>query len=81
MNAFEELFTHFPNFRIIVCRDCKFAVVPDQIKAHLNQNHQTLTASTRKNIVEQVGRLDHVAYRTEDVIYPCLLYTSDAADE
>lgn len=70
MNAFEELFTHFPNFRIIVCRDCKFAVVPDQIKAHLNQNHQTLTASTRKNIVEQVGRLDHVAYRTEDVIYP-----------
>lgn len=35
-----------------------------------DQNRQTLTVSKRKAIVEQVGRLDHVAYRTEDVIYP-----------
>ena len=70
MDAFESLFVHFQNFQIIVCRDCKFAVVPDQIKAHLSQSHQTLTVSTRKGIIEQVEKLDHVAYRSEDVVYP-----------
>lgn len=72
MNVLEELFVHLPNFRIIVCRDCKFTVVPGQITAPLNQNHQMLTVSmsTRKAIVEQVGSLDHVAYRSEDVTHP-----------
>ena len=70
MDAFKGLFVHFQNFQIVVCRDCKFAVVPDQIKAHLIQSHQTLTVSTRKGIIEHVEKLDHVAYRSEDVVYP-----------
>lgn len=70
MDAFDGMLTHFQNFQIIVHRDCKFAVVPYRMEAHLNRNHQVLTIDTRKEIIKHVERLDHVAYTKEDVSYP-----------
>lgn len=70
MEAFGSLFIHFPHFQVIVCKDCRFAVVPKHVKAHLKQSHCFLTSRTRNGIVDYVQQLEHIAYRHEDVQYP-----------
>lgn len=70
MDAFHALFVHYTNIQVIVCKDCKSAVVPNQVKTHLKQSHGLLTAKTRDEIAQHVHQLDHVAYRNEDVQYP-----------
>lgn len=79
MDAFNTLFVHFPNFEVIVCKDCRFAVVPDQVKAHLRQSHGLLTAKTRNEIVGHVQQLENIAYRHEDVHYP--VFEEEAINE
>jgi hypothetical protein len=70
MVCFQTLFVHYANFQVIVCRDCKSAVVPSQVKTHLKQSHGLLTTRTRDQIIKQVNQLEHVAHRHEDVQYP-----------
>lgn len=70
MDAFSTLFVHYENFQVIVCKGCRFAVVPDQVKAHLKQSHNSLTLKTRNEIAERIQQLEHIAYRREDVHYP-----------
>lgn len=70
MDCFQTLFVHYPNFQVIVCRDCKSAVVPNQVKTHLKQSHGLLTTSTRDQITKYVDQLQNIAYRHEDVQYP-----------
>ena len=70
MNCFQTLFVHYPNFQIIVCKDCKSAVVPNQVKTHLKQSHGLLTTRTRGQIAKHVDQLHNIAYKHEDVHYP-----------
>jgi hypothetical protein len=70
MFCFQTLFVHYANLQVIVCRDCKSAVVPSQVKTHLKQSHGLLTTRTRDEIIKHVDQLEGVAHRHEDVQYP-----------
>jgi hypothetical protein len=35
-----DLFEYFPNFKVLVCRLCRYAIPPKAIKAHLERKHR-----------------------------------------
>ena len=70
MDAFEQVFQHLPEYRIIVCQKCAFAVVPVQIPRHLGDHHHRIAEETRHSIIEICRNLNDVAQCVEDVRYP-----------
>ena len=70
MDAFEKVFQHRPEYRIIVCITCRFAVVPDQVQTHLQKGHPKVSASSRRSIVQICQNLSEVARTVEEVAFP-----------
>ena len=52
-----EPFIHLPQYRVIVCRQCKYAVLPSQIDAHLSSKKHGLGKDQRQRIVREVGKV------------------------
>jgi len=59
-----------PEYRIMVCKECRFAVPPGQIRTHLTENHADIPVKGRREIADTVQDLDDLAQVKEDVIYP-----------
>ena len=73
MDQFNAIFVHLPQYRIVICKECKLGVVVAHFKTHLSSKHAYLTAKTRKEIVQAaVQEIQEWAKREEDVIYPNL---------
>ena len=70
MEPFNRIFEHRQEYRIIICKTCGFAVVPQQTASHLKKHHPVFTPTVRKTIIEYVQGLDMLARHEEDVIYP-----------
>ena len=70
MEHFYELFSYFREFGVIVCQKCQYAVVPSQIKSHLNRHHLNINSRIRKQINSIVIKLEDIAHMKEDVRYP-----------
>jgi hypothetical protein len=70
MDAFNKLFIHQPEYCVILCRRCKHAVNPAQIKGHITANHCGVTKQQRQQIVDFVAGLSHVAHTPDEVRYP-----------
>ncbi|KAK3669171.1 hypothetical protein LTR78_010947 [Recurvomyces mirabilis] len=70
MADFEDLFRHAPEHRVIVCRKCRYAPVPDQIQRHLKDHHPQISVEQRGEIALTVESLPDLARRPQDVIYP-----------
>ena len=70
MDDFEGLIEHLPQYRIIFCRKCQFAPVPNQVKNHLVAHHPRLSAEQRQSILDKLSSLPDLAYVEADVIYP-----------
>ena len=70
MDNFEGLFIHLPKHRVIICRQCQFAPVPNQIKQHLASHHNRIPAKQRQEIAETVLSLPDLAKTEAEVIYP-----------
>lgn len=80
MQPFEELFVHKPEYQVIICRRCRYAVNPAQIKGHIQSKHQhTTTKQQTRDIARFVDNLSGVARRPKDVVYPNA--TSEAISE
>jgi predicted nucleic-acid-binding Zn-ribbon protein len=47
MDAFNKVFIHQPEYRVIICRRCKYAVNPAQIKGHITANHCSVSKQQR----------------------------------
>ena len=67
---FDGIFQHMQTYKIIVCKRCVFAVVPQQIDRHLREHHPQIDKQNRSRIVERVRTLEAVADNKEDVEYP-----------
>ena len=70
MDGFEKVFQHRPEYRIIVCKTCKFAVVPDQVYTHLQTHRPRMPTILRRSITELYQTLGDVARSVEEVVYP-----------
>jgi hypothetical protein len=46
-----RIFQHMREFRIIRCKTCAYAVVPEQMDGHLKDHHKEISASIRRQIV------------------------------
>jgi len=72
VGSFERVFNHLPEYRIIVCKRCAFAVVPAQVKRHLHDQHPDLSGELRKSIVATSRELSSVTHALDEVQYPDL---------
>jgi superfamily II DNA helicase RecQ len=70
MEDFEEIFQHFPQYQIIVCKACRYAPIPKHVKGHLQKSHKTISSEKQHRIVDVVNNLPNIAQRPEDVRYP-----------
>ena len=70
MDQFSTIFNHFPQYRIIVCKECKSGVIPTHFKTHCDTKHKYLTAYTRRDIIQAAGQIEGLAESEKDVVYP-----------
>jgi superfamily II DNA helicase RecQ len=72
MDQFNTIFQHWPEYRVIHCRQCRFCPVPTQIQAHLDTHHAQIAPRTRRRIAEAAQSIprEQVAYQPDDVVYP-----------
>ena len=70
MEHFGEIFTHFSEFKVVVCQRCMHAVIPSQISSHLTRKHPSTTPQVRREIVTDVEGLHDVATALDQVSYP-----------
>ena len=70
MDAFEKLFAHHREYRVIICKRCKYAVNPAQAKGHIQSKHRTISTTQCAQIVALIDRLSEIARSPEDVRYP-----------
>lgn len=70
MTEFNQLFNHLHEYRVIICRACRYAVVPDQVTAHLAHNHPDIPTQTCKNIQSNTDQMEDLARINKEVIYP-----------
>ncbi len=67
---FNRFFKHMPEYRIILCKRCGYAVIPKQIGGHLSDQHKgEISKKTREAILEFIRGLDNVAWTKDEVIY------------
>ena len=71
MDQFNTIFQHWPDYRVIYCRQCRFCPVPTQIQAHLDAHHAQIAPRTRRRIAEAAQSIsrEQVAYQPDDVVY------------
>ena len=67
---FDGIFQHMQRYKIIVCKTCAFAVVPQQIDRHLREHHPQVDKQKRSRIAATGTALETVAHNEGDVIYP-----------
>jgi hypothetical protein len=53
-----DQFIHLPEFRIIVCKTCKYAVLPSHIDAHFATKPHKLDKQERQRIVAEVAEIN-----------------------
>ena len=70
MEEFNRIFTHKPEFKIIICKACRHAVVPQQIQRHLKDNHPRVQPNKRREIANHTNGMTDVALEHEQVEYP-----------
>jgi superfamily II DNA helicase RecQ len=73
MNSLEEgymRFQHFPEYKILVCVDCRTAVIPGQWETHIARKHPEMPTSTRKATVCRNNSISMLAQTADEVVYP-----------
>ncbi|KAK4981003.1 hypothetical protein LTR28_009532 [Elasticomyces elasticus] len=70
MEQFNRLFRQMPEYRIMVCKECRFAVPPGQIRTRLTEHHAGIPAKASREIADAVRESDSLAQVRKEVIYP-----------
>ena len=70
MDQFNALFEHFPQYRIIVCRRCQYAVAPAHVIRHIQDQHKSISKVQSREIANTATTLHDVAASPEEVVYP-----------
>ena len=70
MDQFNALFEHFPQYRIIVCRRCQYAVAPAHVIRHIQDQHKSISKVQSREIANTATTLHDVAASLEEVVYP-----------
>jgi hypothetical protein len=66
-DVFARHFVHSQQYRIVICMECRTAVVPKHTAAHLARNHDRTTKQDRTDVQRYVDGLEDVARDVSDV--------------
>jgi hypothetical protein len=69
-DAFTRFFRHLRQHQIIVCIECRIAIVPKHAAAHLARNHSRITKEEQRYVQRYVDGLEDVARDILDVRFP-----------
>jgi superfamily II DNA helicase RecQ len=53
-----DRFIHLPEFRVIICKECKYAVLPNHIDTHFTGKPHNLGIKERRRIANEVAEID-----------------------
>jgi hypothetical protein len=67
MDIFTQLFQHYPDIRVIVCRPCAIATPPTQIVRHLKERHPKVPVGDRTDVAAAAHTLSDLAWEPADV--------------
>lgn len=70
MLDFDQIFSHFQQYQVIVCQQCTYAVVPSQIRRHLRDHHRLINAVRYSEIIQAFQQKEGVAHSKENIKYP-----------
>jgi Orsellinic acid/F9775 biosynthesis cluster protein D len=68
MDQFEDIFEYLSEFKVIICKTCRYAVPPTQVNTHLRDQHR-MPVNQRSSIVKIVRGIDELAQCPEEVQY------------
>jgi hypothetical protein len=67
---FQQEFHHFAEHRVVVCKQCHYAIPPSHFKGHINKHHNHYTPATRKRMIEWLQAIPDIATNIKDIIHP-----------
>jgi Orsellinic acid/F9775 biosynthesis cluster protein D len=70
MEQLNHIFIHYPEYRIIICKQCKSAIIPAHVKIHLSKNHSEFMPKIRNEIDQVAQNITGLAQTKDDIIYP-----------
>ena len=60
-----DRFIHLPEFRVIICKECKYAVLPSHINTHFAGKPHKLEVEERRKIIQEVATVDGLIINEE----------------
>lgn len=77
---FDQFFTFNPTYQILICKNHEYAIRTNQISAHLDNYHQDILPSSRKELAVYIksSYTDDIRYPTEKI--PPIAYLSIKKD-
>jgi hypothetical protein len=54
MNTQQKYFDHLAVYGLVVCKECQYAVWPEEIKGHLHGKHHRLLRKAAEKIAEEI---------------------------
>ncbi|GIZ36530.1 hypothetical protein CKM354_001215300 [Cercospora kikuchii] len=70
METFIEVFAHLPEYGVVVCKPCGFAIIPHEFAGHLRRAHRQWDREMQQRVHEVFAGLSDVAQAPEEVTYP-----------
>jgi hypothetical protein len=67
---FNKLFHHHLAHRVIICKECAFAIPPDHFAGHVKKHHRVLPPGVREAIIKQLAQITDVARTPEELVLP-----------
>ena len=67
---FDHYFEIDSQHRILICKSCQYAIIPSQLKTHLQVYHTRLSLQQRRDFISSVESSSDIATVHENVIYP-----------
>jgi len=68
--TFTRWFRHLPQYCIVICVNCRIAVVPDYIAAHLRRNHAGISKEEQREAQRYIDGLENVAWDISNIQFP-----------
>ena len=70
MDSPDSLLEILPQYRVVICTQCQYAIIPPSVKEHLRTSHKRLPLQHRREIIETVAKNRSLAQTPSEVIYP-----------
>jgi hypothetical protein len=74
-----DQFVHLPEFRVMICKKCHYAVLPSEINSHFTKTPEhDLSKPSRRQIQERVAKVDGLI-RTREMLREGFVYPPPTA--